>query len=370
LNRDDEVPPVTCVISDAVMGFAVAAAAEVGVRSVVFRASSASCDISYKHCRQLIEKGIIPLKDSSYLTNGYMDQTVDWIPGLKNIRLRDLPSFVRTTDPNEFMLNFVMGEMDKASKSSAIIFNTFDALEHDVLEALSSMYLKIFAIGPLNLLINQLPKTDNFEKIGSSLWKEEPECIEWLNSKQPNSVLYVNFGSITVMTQEKLVEFANGLANSKQNFLWIIRPDLVGGGTAVLRSDFMTEIKGRGFIASWCPQEDVLNHASVGGFLTHCGWNSMMESLTSGVPMICWPFFADQPILCRYACAHWGVGVEICNDFNRDELEKVVRELMEGKKGEEMRKTVLDWKVSAEEAISVNGSSFLRLNNLVEFLKQ
>ncbi|KAM7488383.1 hypothetical protein LguiB_025867 [Lonicera macranthoides] len=370
LNDDLDVPPVSCVISDAVMGFAVAAAEVVGVRSVVFRASSACCDICYMHCRDLVERGIVPLEDSSYLTNGYLDKRIDFVPGMKNVRLRDFPSFVRTTNPNDFMLDFVMGEMDKASKSSAIILNTFDALEGDVLNALSSMYPRVFAIGPLHLRINQLSQDNKLKNIGSSLWREEPECLEWLNSKRANSVLYVNFGSITVMTPQQLVEFAWGLANSKKSFLWIIRPDLVGGGTTALPSELVSEIEERGLIASWCPQEKVLNHASVGGFLTHCGWNSMMESLCSGVPMLCWPFFADQLILCRYACAEWGVGMEICSDVSREELEKLVRELMDGEKGKEMRNKALEWKVKAQEAIGIDGSSSFNLNNLIEFLSK
>ena len=96
------------------------------------------------------------------------------------------------------------------------------------------------------------------------------------------------------MTNEQLVEFAWGLANSKQDFLWIIRPDLVKGVSAVLPEEFLEETRERGKLASWCPQEKVLGHSAVGGFLTHCGWNSTIESISSGVPMICWPFFADQ----------------------------------------------------------------------------
>ncbi|KAI3952377.1 hypothetical protein MKX01_005244 [Papaver californicum] len=111
--------------------------------------------------------------------------------------------------------------------------------------------------------------------------------------------MYVNFGSITVMTTQQLVECAWGLANSKHNFLWIIRPGLVVGELASLPVEFTEETKERGLLASWCPQEDVLHHASIAGFLTHCGWNSTLESLSCGVPLICWPFFGDQQTNCR-----------------------------------------------------------------------
>ncbi|KAJ4836381.1 hypothetical protein Tsubulata_024145 [Turnera subulata] len=96
------------------------------------------------------------------------------------------------------------------------------------------------------------------------------------------------------MTPQQLAEFAWGLADSKHTFLWIARPDLVSGDSAILPAEFLEETKERGLLASWCPQEQILKHPAIGGFLSHMGWNSMTESLCGGVPMLCWPFFAEQ----------------------------------------------------------------------------
>ncbi|CAL5384070.1 unnamed protein product [Camellia sinensis] len=313
---------------------------------------------------KLMEKGLAPLKDESYLTNGYLDTVIDWIPGMNGIRLKDLPSFIRATELN-VMIHFVLEAIDKAHEASAIIFNTFDALEHDVLEALSTMYPPIYPIGPFQLLLDQFPQ-NHLNSIGSSLWKEETECLSWLDSKQPNSVIYVNFGSITVMTHLQLIEFAWGLANSNQTFLWVIRPDLVVGDSAILPPDFVSETKERSLLASWCPQEQVLNHPSVGGFLTHCGWNSTLESICSGVPMLCWPFFAEQQTNCWSCCSQWGVGMEINSDVKREEVERMVRELMGGERGKEMRRKVMEWKKLGEEATACFvGSSYLNFEKLV-----
>ncbi|KAL7262535.1 hypothetical protein ACSBR1_000823 [Camellia fascicularis] len=255
--------------------------------------------------------------------------------------------------------------IDKAHEASAIIFNTFDALEHDVLEALSTMYPPIYPIGPLQFLLDQFPQ-NHLNSIGSSLWKEETECLSWLDSKKPNSVIYVNFGSITVMTPLQLIEFAWGLANSNQTFLWIIRPDLVVGDSAILPPDFVSETKERSLLASWCPQELVLNHPSVGGFLTHSGWNSTLESICSGVPMLCWPFFAEQQTNCWSCCSQWGVGMEINSDVKREEVERMVRELMGGERGKEMRRKVMEWKKLGEEATACSvGSAYLNFEKLV-----
>ncbi|PQM40888.1 7-deoxyloganetin glucosyltransferase-like [Prunus yedoensis var. nudiflora] len=116
------------------------------------------------------------------------------------------------------------------------------------------------------------------------------------------------------MTDQRLKEFAWGLAKSKHPFLWIVRPDVV------------EEIKDRGYIASWCLQDQVLAHPSVGAFLTHCGWNSTIQSVSEGVPVICWPFFA---------CTDWEIGMEVSPDVKRDEIEALVKEMLERGKGDE-----------------------------------
>jgi UDP:flavonoid glycosyltransferase YjiC (YdhE family) len=279
--------------------------------------------------------------------------------------LRDLPSFLRTTDPDDYGFNFCMECAERASEGSAVIFHTFDALEKEVLSALYSMFPRVYTIGPLQLLLNQM-KEDDLDSIGYNLWKEEVECLQWLDSKKPNSVIYVNFGSIAVATKQQLIELGMGLAKSGHPFLWILRPDMVIGDSAILPPEFTDETKDRGFISSWCPQEEVLNHPSIGGFLTHSGWNSTAESISSGVPMLCLPFFGDQQTNCRYTCNEWGIGMEIDSNAERDKVEKLVRELMEGEKGREVKKKVMEWRKLAEEAAGPSGSSSMNLDELVK----
>jgi hypothetical protein len=303
--------------------------------------------------------------DVSYLTNEFLETAIEWIPGKENIRLRDLPSLVTTADVDE--INLIITLIERTSRASAVIFNTFESFERDVLDALSTMFPPIYTLGPLQLLVDQFPN-GNLKNFGSNLWKEEPGCIEWLDSKEPNSVVYVNFGSITVITPQQMMEFAWGLANSNKPFLWIIRPDLVEGESAMLPSEFVSETKKRGMLANWCPQELVLKHPSIGGFLSHMGWNSTMDSICAGVPLICWPFFADQQTNCMFACTEWGIGMQIDNNVKRDEVEKLVRELMEGEKGKDMKRKAMEWKTKAEEVTRPGGSSFENLEALVKVL--
>jgi hypothetical protein len=284
---------------------------------------------------------------------------------MKNIRLKDFPSFIRTTDINETMFDFLGSEAHNCLNSSGIIFNTFEDFEHEVLEAMSSKFPNIHNIGPIHLLGRHVPKSQ-FMSLGSNLWKEDSKCLQWLDEKEPNSVVYVNYGSITVMTEQHLIEFAWGLANSKHPFLWIVRPDVVMGDSAILPDEFFEETKDRGLLTSWCPQDKVLAHPSIGVFLTHCGWNSTLESVCAGVPVICWPFFAEQQTNTRYACTTWEIGMEVNHDVKRDEIEALVKEMMEGDKGKATRQKAREWKKKAMEATDIEGPSYKNFERLIK----
>lgn len=287
---------------------------------------------------------------------------------MKDIRLKDLPSFIRTTTLDDTMFDFLGSEARNTLRSSSIIINTFQDLDGEAIDVLRIKNPNIYNIGPLHLIDRHfLEKEKGFKASGSSLWKNDSKCLAWLDKWEPNSVIYVNYGSITVMTEHHLKEFAWGLANSKQHFLWIIRPDVVMGESISLPQEFFDEIKDRGYITSWCVQEKVLSHPSVGAFLTHCGWNSTLESISAGVPMICWPFFAEQQTNCKYACTTWGIGMEINHDVRREEIAKLVKEMMMGEKGMEMKQKSLEWKKKAIRATDVGGSSY---NDFYKLIKE
>ncbi|EYU18465.1 hypothetical protein MIMGU_mgv1a006002mg [Erythranthe guttata] len=342
------VPPVTCIVADGTMSFTLKAAEELGLPAVLFWTMGGCGILASMQYEYLVQKGYIPLKDMNQITDGYLETTLDEIPGMKRIRLKDFPSFIRTTDPQDFMLNFTIQQAHASQRATAIIFNTFDALEQDTLHAISAAYapLPIYSIGPL---INQTTRA------AASLWKEDNSCIKWLDAQHPGSVLYVNFGSITVATRQQLEEFAWGPTRA------------VEGGGAALPPEFMAEVRDRGVVVGWAPQERVLKHPATGGFLTHCGWNSTIESIANGgLPLICWPFFADQQTNCRYSCVEWGIGFEIDTDVKRDDVAAAVREVMDGDKGKKMKERALELKRKAEEATAPGGSSYVNLDKLIK----
>ncbi|XP_062194607.1 7-deoxyloganetin glucosyltransferase-like [Phragmites australis] len=371
LNGEPGVPPVTCVLPTALMSFALGVARELGIPTMIFWGGSAASLMAQMRIRELVERGYLPLKDESLLTNGYLETTViDWIPGMPPISLGDISSFIRTTDPNDFGLRFNESEANNCTKAGALILNTFDGLEADVLAALRTEYRHIYTIGPLGSLLRHghLNSAADSEStaIGLSLWKQDANCLAWLDTQEHGSVVYVNFGSHTVLTSEQLAEFAWGLAASGHPFLWSIRDNLVpGGGLAALPPTFAAETAGRCRLTTWCPQEQVLRHPAVGCFLTHNGWNSTCESVAAGVPMVCWPGFADQCTNCKYACEVWGVGVRLDAEVRREQVAMHVREAMGS---EEMLASAARWKTEAEAASCPGGSSHENLLGMVRAL--
>ncbi|KAL6130137.1 hypothetical protein ACLB2K_068518 [Fragaria x ananassa] len=362
LNSSFQVPHITCIVCDGIMGFGREAAKELGIPVVQFWTTSACGFMGYLQYSEFVKRGIVPFKDESFMQDGTLDKPIDWIPGMKNMRLKDIPSFIRVTNVNDIMFDYVGSEAQNCLKSSAIILNTFDEFERQVLEELSVMFPDIYTIGPLALLGRHVPESKLVKSLSSGLWKEDAKCLEWLDKQKQDSVVYVNYGSIAVMTDQHLIELAWGLANSKHHFLWIVRPDVV----VVLLQDFFEEIKDRGYVTSWCPQEQVLAHPSVGVFLTHGGWNSTIETISECVPVLCWPFHGDQLTNCRFLCTDWGIGMEVNKDVKRDEIEALVKEMLEGEKCMKMRQTAREWKKKAIAATDIGGSSYNNFERLIK----
>jgi UDP:flavonoid glycosyltransferase YjiC (YdhE family) len=196
-----------------------------------------------------------------------------------------------------------------------------------------------------------------------SLWKQDTEYVPWLDAQKPGSVVYVNFGSHTVLTPEQMAEFAWGLAAAGYPFLWAVRE---AGLLAGLPPNFLLEVSGRCRLTTWCAQEHVLRHRAVGCFLTHNGWNSTCESIAAGVPMVCWPGFADQYTNSKYACEVWRVGARLDDEVRREQVARRVREVMRGENG--VWGSAEMWKAKGEEAVSAGGTSYGNMQRMVKAL--
>ncbi|CAD6333479.1 unnamed protein product [Miscanthus lutarioriparius] len=355
VDADAGSPPVTCLVTDAVMSFGFDAAREFGVPVAALWTASACGFMGYRNYRNLIDWGLVPFQNAADL-----DDVVEGAARFPQLRPHHGPRRHHAQLPHA-------REAERLSLPDGVIVNTFDDLEGATLDAMRAILPTVYPVGPLLLRERlEVPAGSPLAGLGSNLWKEQEGLLEWLAGRAPRSVVYVNYGSITVMTNSQLLEFAWGLANSGYPFVWNIRPDLVKGDSAVLPPGFASAVEGRALLTTWCPQEAVLQHEAVGVFLTHSGWNSTLESLCAGVPMLSWPFFAEQQTNCRYKRTEWGVGMEIGGEVRRDEVSAILKEAMDGEKGREMRRRAEEWKEKAVKVTLPGGPAQSNLERLID----
>ncbi|KAI3678243.1 hypothetical protein L6452_37528 [Arctium lappa] len=344
-NRGDKS---IVVIYDYLMFFAGGVAIDLNLTSIIFRSSSAAYFPAFLARRQLHQQG-------QFLQQEFVMQDV--VPGLHPLRYKDLP-FSKSPIEDWHQLVAIFS---KQRNPSAVIWNTVKFLEHEALSKIHEHYqVPVFAVGPLHK-ITPSPPTNFLE--------EDTGCITWLDKQAPKSVIYVSFGSLVTLDAKVLTEMAWGLAKSNQPFLWAVRPGSVRDSewTEFLPEAFREETRGRSLIVKWAPQKKVLAHSAVGGFWSHCGWNSTLESISEGVPLICQPFNVDQGVNARYTSYVWKIGVEL-EVLERGEMEKMIRRVMVDEEGEEMRVKVGEMKEMVKNAVQNGGCSHDSLEGLVGFI--
>uniref|UniRef100_A0A803LL43 Glycosyltransferase n=1 Tax=Chenopodium quinoa TaxID=63459 RepID=A0A803LL43_CHEQI len=265
-----------------------------------------------------------------------------------------------TTIPHQCILP----SLEDTKRADYILGNTVQDLEAHCIKAIEA-HTPFFAIGPLF--------APGFTKgpVATNLWAES-DCIQWLDSKPNGSVLYVSFGSYAHLTREELEEIAHGIRLSGVNFLWVIRPDMVSSDdTDPLPIGFKDMVCDRGMIVTWTCQIAVLSHRAIGGFLTHCGWNSTLESIWCEVPLLCFPLLTDQFTNRKLIVDEWKIGCNLCDDENPVKREEVVRKikgLISGSKRYELNVKIKETKRVLQNAITTNGSSEKGVEKFIEKL--
>ncbi|CAL9225507.1 unnamed protein product [Arabidopsis halleri] len=283
------------------------------------------------------------------------------LPSLPLLSLRDLPSFMVSSNVYAFLLPAFREQIDslKEEANPKILINTFQELEPEAMSSVPDNF-KIVPVGPLLTL-----RTDS---------SSHGEYIEWLDTKADSSVLYVSFGTLAVLTKKQLVELCKALIQSRRPFLWVItdksyrsKEDEQEKEEDCIKS-FREELDEIGMVVSWCDQFRVLNHRSIGCFVTHCGWNSTLESLVSGVPVVAFPQWNDQMTNAKLLEDCWKTGVRVMEKkeeigavvVETGEIRRCIEEVME-EKAEEFRGNAARWKDLAAEAVREGGSSFNHL---------
>lgn len=369
---------ISCLIMDGVLSFAVPVVKEMGIPFIYFRTVGACSFWANFSFNQVIEAGEIPLKgkDEEKYTFGKkpeLDLLVTSVPGMEGyLRRRDLPAFCRVDDVNNPGFRTIIRETRRTALSNGLILNTFEDLEGPILDQIRKPIPNLYSIGPLHTHLQARLESQNKEPSlpSSSFWEEDRSSISWLDSQPPRSVLYVSFGSVTIMTKDELLEMWHGLVDSGHKFLWVMRPDSIIGndGENGIPVELEEGTTARGYIVGWVPQNEVLAHPSIAAFFTHSGWNSTLESVAAGIPMICWPYFADQTINSRFVSDVWKVGLDMKDTCERGIVEKMVKDVMEVRKDEFMERANRMAEL-AKKAIREGGTSYANLDRLIEFLK-
>nr|GEU91523.1 7-deoxyloganetic acid glucosyltransferase-like [Tanacetum cinerariifolium] len=364
LSRKSE-RPVTVMILNAFFSFAVEVGLETSTPVFCFQTiSPCSSWTCFFNLSTLIEAGEVPFKEED------MDKLVENVPGTQHLlRKRDLAGFCRLDDMSNGEVQRVLKEALLTPRTQGLIVNTFEELDALVLPYMRKLCPNIYPIGPLHSLHKAriLANTTQPPKISSnSVWMEDCTCLSWLDNHPPKTVVYVSIGSLAMMKFEQLLEIWYGLVNSGKPFLWVRRPGSISEGynESHVPTDLLDHTKEMGCIVDWAPQEDVLAHQAIGAFLTHSGWNSTMESIAVGVPMICWPYFYDQQVISRFVGEVWKVGVDIKDTCDRLIVEKAIRDVMDNKRDIFIQSATL-WENLAKESISEVGSSSKSLARLV-----
>ncbi|XP_020213027.1 zeatin O-glucosyltransferase [Cajanus cajan] len=267
-------------------------------------------------------------------------------------------------------IHFVSSQYEFHKLSKGTIYNTTRAIERPYMELIERIITTKahWALGPFNPL--------SMQNTGS----HHHPAMEWLDKQEERSVLYVSFGTTTCFSEEQIKEVASGLENSKVKFLWVVRDadkgDVFnndeGGGVAKIPKGFEERVKGVGLVVrDWAPQLEILAHPSTGGFMSHCGWNSCMESISMGVPIAAWPMHSDQPRNRVLVTDVLKVGIVVKEWEHRDELvtmlelENAVRRLMTTEEGDEMRERALKLKNAIHEAADEGGVSRVEFDDFI-----
>ncbi|XP_058083875.1 UDP-glycosyltransferase 86A1 [Magnolia sinica] len=353
-----EGPPIACMIADTFFVWPSTIAKKYGLINVSLWTEPALVFTLYYHMHLLRRHG-------HFACNDNREDIIDYIPGVAAIDPADLPSYLQDADISTVVHQIIFKAFAEAKDADYILCNTVYELEP---ETISALHIKkpFYAIGPT------FPFNSSKSIVAMSLWPES-DCTKWLDSKPAGSVLYISFGSYAPVRKKDLEEIAMGVLHSQVNFIWVLRPYIMSSDAEdPLPVGFMEECRERGIIVPWCCQMAVLSHPSVGGFLTHCGWNSILESVWCGVPMLCYPLLTDQFTNHKLVVDDWKIGIDIrrCNrSVTRNEVSAKIKALMATELGDDLRKEIKEVRRALENTLKPNGSSEKNIDLFIEDLK-
>lgn len=287
------------------------------------------------------------------------EQTLEFLPGLEAIHINDLPEEVLLKNTESSLNNLLHNMGLKLPRATAVVLNSFEEMDPSITNDLKTKLKKVLNVGPSTTLLSANSMSS------SSSSGDQNECLKWLENQNPASVIYISFGTITTPPPNEMVALTEALETIKVPFLWSLRDH----ANKLLPDGFLDRTSKYGKFVSWAPQLQILAHSSVGAFVTHCGWNSILESISFGVPMICRPYFGDQKLNSRMVDDVWRIGVRIEGGiFTKDGTINAINLVLSGNRGKEIRENVKRLKEKALDAIKPDGRSTRNFEALLKLI--
>nr|BAG16514.1 flavonoid glucoyltransferase UGT73N1 [Antirrhinum majus] len=323
----------------------------------------------------------------------YVSKVHETVPPNEPFVVPDFPDEIELTrfqlpgllNPSPRINFYDFREQVKKTEEEAygVVVNSFEELEKDYFEMFRKLKGgKVWCVGPLSLYGN-----DDLDRAGrgNKASIDTDRCMKWLDDMKPESVIYACLGSLSRLSRSQFVELALGLEASKHSFVLVVKTE--GEKSLeiekwILDNGFEERTKDRGFlIRGWSPQVLILSHFAVGGFLTHCGWNSTLEGICAGLPMVMWPMFGEQFLNEKLVVQILGTGVGVgakstvhLGDEEMDEMrvtrkgitKAVVAVMDRGTEGCERRRKAKELGEMAKRAVQVGGSSCKNVDQLIQ----
>lgn len=286
---------------------------------------------------------------------GREDEILTFVPGISELRVGDLPTGIvygNLDSPFSVMVH-KMGQI--LNRADALPMNSFEELDPPTMEDLKSKFKNVLCVGPFNL--TSPPPTASLP--------DTYDCIPWLDKRGKRTVAYIGFGTVATPPPHELKALAEALEETKTPFIWSLKDNM----KIHLPEGFLERTSGIGKIVAWAPQVEILKHESVGVFLNHCGWNSVLESIVAGVPIIGRPFFGDHQLNTWMVEKVWKIGVRIEGGcFTKDSTIRALELVLKQEQGKKLKDQIESYGNLALQAVEKNGSSTMNFETLVNII--
>ncbi|KAJ1700454.1 hypothetical protein LUZ63_000233 [Rhynchospora breviuscula] len=344
---------VCCVMSDAFLSMACKVTSEMSAKWVPVWTGGPQALLA--HLNTDLIRETVGVGDEAI--KAYGDKNINFVPGLSHHLVSDLQEGIITGDLNSPFSTMLHQMAHRLPNSSAVVLNTVHGLDSTVDSFFMQKFANYFPTGPFHLLnsTDTEPLTDSYG------------CLPWLDQHEPSTVAYISLGTIVTITPAELMSLANGLATSGVPFIWSLNEKT----QPFLPPGFIDKVNetGKGKIVPWAPQINVLGHTAVGVFICHCGWNSVMESIAAGVPILCRPFFGDQLVNARAISHIWKFSITLDGMvFTEQGVIRALEVVLKGEEGRKMRDKVRELKDMVNIALIQQGSSRDNLKRLMKIV--